>query len=179
MSATNVYSGKRKLFVHSESVFSRQRHWTWFFVVVTHKRYVTTLEVLEHIILTPTVRSVLTLSLWDCLQTTNDKLICLLWCDLFNKVKQASVPGIKQGPSWPWSYGSWICNYLCNQCLSPLMVWVRISIRARCTTVCDKVCQWLATGRWISLGTPVSSTNKTDRHDIAEILLKLALDTIK
>jgi len=24
------------------------------------------------------------------------------------------------GPSWPWSYGSWIYNYLCNQCLSPL-----------------------------------------------------------
>jgi hypothetical protein len=24
-----------------------------------------------------------------------------------------------QGPSWSWSYGSWIYNYLCNQCLSP------------------------------------------------------------
>jgi len=24
------------------------------------------------------------------------------------------------GPSWPWSYGSWIYNYLCNHCLSPL-----------------------------------------------------------
>ena len=42
-------------------------------------------------------------------------------------------------PSWPWSYGSWIYNYLCNQCLSILMFWVRISIRARCTTLCDKV----------------------------------------
>jgi hypothetical protein len=29
-----------------------------------------------------------------------------------------------------------------------------------------------------SPGTPVSSTNKTDRHDIIEILLKVALDTI-
>ena len=37
------------------------------------------------------------------------------------------------------------------------------------TTLCYKVCQWLATGRWLSLGTPVSSTNKTDRHDITEI----------
>jgi hypothetical protein len=44
------------------------------------------------------------------------------------------------------------------------------------TTICDKVCQWLATGRYISLGIPVSSTNKTDRHDITEILLKVALD---
>ena len=33
-------------------------------------------------------------------------------------------------------------------------------------TLCDKVCQWLATGRWFSLGPSVSSTNKTDRHDI-------------
>ena len=28
------------------------------------------------------------------------------------------------------------------------------------------------------LGTPVSSTNKTDRHDISEILLKVVLSTI-
>jgi hypothetical protein len=27
-----------------------------------------------------------------------------------------------QGPSWPRSYGSWIYNYLCNKCLSPLML---------------------------------------------------------
>ena len=62
--------------------------------------------------------------------------------------------------------------------LSPLMLWFRISIRARCTTLCDKVCQWLATGRWFSPGPPVYSTNKTDRHDIAEILLKVVLNTI-
>jgi hypothetical protein len=68
-------------------------------------------------------------------------------------------------------------NYLYNQCLSPLMLWVRISIRARCTTLCDKVCQWLVTGRWFSLGTPVSSTNKTDRHDTTERLLKVTLNT--
>jgi hypothetical protein len=42
-----------------------------------------------------------------------------------------------------------------------------------------KVCQWLATGRWFSPGAPVSSTNKTDHHDITEILLKVALNTIK
>ena len=35
------------------------------------------------------------------------------------------------------------------------------------------------TGRWCSPGTPVSSTNKTDCHDITEILLKVALSTIK
>ena len=36
----------------------------------------------------------------------------------------------------------------------------------------------LATGRWFSSGTPVSSTNKTDCHDIIEILLKVALSTL-
>jgi len=46
------------------------------------------------------------------------------------------------------------------------------------TTLCDKVCQGLATGRWCSPGTPVSSTNKTDRNDITEILLKVALNII-
>jgi hypothetical protein len=40
------------------------------------------------------------------------------------------------------------------------------------------VTKWLATSRWFSPGTPVSSTNKTDRHDITEILLKVALSTI-
>jgi hypothetical protein len=46
-------------------------------------------------------------------------------------------------------------------------------------TLCDKVCQWLATGRWFSLSTPVFSTNKTDHQDITEILLKVAFNTIK
>ena len=59
------------------------------------------------------------------------------------------------------------------------MLWVRISIRARCTTLCDKICQWHATGQWFSPGPLVSSTNKTDCHDITEILLKVALNTIK
>jgi hypothetical protein len=42
------------------------------------------------------------------------------------------------------------------------------------TTLCDKV----AAGLWFSPGTPVSSTNKTDYHDITELLLKVALNTI-
>ena len=35
--------------------------------------------------------------------------------------------------SWSWSYGNWIYNCLCNQCLSPLKLWVRIPRMARCT----------------------------------------------
>jgi len=87
---------------------------------------------------------------------------------------------ISRGSSWLWLYGSWIYNYLCNQCISPLTLWVRIPLRRGVldTTLCDKVCQCLAAGRWFSLGTPVSSTNKTYLHDITEMLLKVVLNTI-
>ena len=37
--------------------------------------------------------------------------------------------------------------------------------------------QLLAHGRWFSPGTPASSTTKMGRHEIAEILLKVALNT--
>jgi hypothetical protein len=36
------------------------------------------------------------------------------------------------GPSSSWSYGSWIYNYLCNQCLSPLKLWVRAEKNSNC-----------------------------------------------
>jgi hypothetical protein len=38
--------------------------------------------------------------------------------------------------------------------------------------------QLLARGRWFSLGIPASSTTNTGRHDIAAILLNVALNTI-
>jgi hypothetical protein len=77
--------------------------------------------------------------------------------------------------SWSWSYDSWIYNYLCNQCLSPPKMWFRIPLRRGVlnTTLCDKVCHWLAAGRWFSPGTHISSTNKTEHHNITEILLKV------
>jgi hypothetical protein len=45
----------------------------------------------------------------------------------------------------------------------------------RLAAASDKVYQLLAHGRWFSPGTPASSTTKTGRHDIDEILLKVAL----
>jgi hypothetical protein len=59
--------------------------------------------------------------------------------------------------------------------------WVRArlcKLQKGCTRLAaasDKVYQLLAHGRWFSPGTPASSTTKTVRHDIAEILLKVAL----
>jgi hypothetical protein len=35
--------------------------------------------------------------------------------------------------AWSWSYRSWIYNYVCNQCLSPLTLWVGTPFMARCT----------------------------------------------
>jgi hypothetical protein len=77
--------------------------------------------------------------------------------------------------TWPlWSYGSWFHKYLCNQCLSPLMLWVRTPFMGRCT--------WYNI-LWSSLSVTcdmsmVFSTNKTDHHNLAEILLKEVLSTI-
>jgi hypothetical protein len=39
-----------------------------------------------------------------------------------------------------------------------------------CIVICDRLA--------VSLGTPVSATNKADLHKITEILLKMALNTI-
>ena len=48
-----------------------------------------------------------------------------------------------------------------------------------CTrTTSDNVYQLHANGRCFYPGPPASSTTKTGRHDIAEILLKMALNTI-
>ena len=68
------------------------------------------------------------------------------------------------GLSSLWSYGSWIYNYLCNQCLSPLTLWVWILLRRGV----------LNTTLW----TPVSSTKKNRLPQINEILLKVVLNTI-
>ena len=83
---------------------------------------------------------------------------------------------IKEGP-WLWSCDSWIYKYLCNQCHSPLKCeFESCSWRGVLdTTLNDKISQWLATGRWFS---SVSSANKTDGHDITDILLKVVLNTI-
>jgi hypothetical protein len=105
---------------------------------------------------------------------SGDRGLSETWSVLMWLVKLLTII---RGPSWSWKYGSWIYYYLCNQCLSPLNCdfescswWSVLN-----TTLCDKVCYWLAAGHWFS---PVSSTNKTDCHYITEILLKVALNII-
>jgi hypothetical protein len=55
------------------------------------------------------------------------------------------------------------------------MLWVWLPLRARCTTLCDNVCQWLVAFLRVI---QIFSTNRTDRRDITEILLKVALNTV-
>ena len=84
-------------------------------------------------------------------------------------------------PSWPWSYGTLDIQIPVQSV--PINNKVVSSNPAHgdvysIQIYMIEVCQWLATGWWFSPGTPVSSSNKTDHHDINEILLKVALNTI-
>jgi hypothetical protein len=73
-----------------------------------------------------------------------------------------------------------------NNSYKPIIntAWVRArlcKLQKGCTRLAaasNKIYQLLAHGRWFSPGTPASFITKTGRHDIAEILLKVALNTI-
>ena len=77
---------------------------------------------------------------------------------------------------------SWLVG-LPNNSYKPITntAWVRdqlCKLQKGCTRLAsDKVYQLPAHVRWFSPGTPASSTTKTGRHDIADILLKVALNT--
>jgi hypothetical protein len=45
--------------------------------------------------------------------------------------------------------------------------------------LCDNVCQWLETARWISQRTPVSSTNKTDRQRYNGVIVESGIKNHK
>ena len=75
-------------------------------------------------------------------------------------------------------------DLIAHTSLSPVRRWFApsfVDYNKGCTwftAVTDKVYKLLAQGRWFSPGTPASSTTYTSRHDIAKILLKVALNTI-
>ena len=79
------------------------------------------------------------------------------------------------GPSWAWSYGSWIYNYLYNH--FPITTKIVSSNLVHCEvySIQHYVIEFVSN---FQQGTPVSSTNKTDHHYIAEIFLKVALNSI-
>ena len=80
----------------------------------------------------------------------------------------SQVVGLPRNSYKPIINTAWVHARLCK-------------LQKECTRLAaasDKVYQLLAHGRWFSPGTPVSSTTKTGRHDIAEIFLKVALNII-
>jgi hypothetical protein len=85
------------------------------------------------------------------------------------------------GGEGSWSYGSWIYNYLCNQCLSPLKLCIRNPF-SRCNSIQHYVIRFVSNLRQVGGFLRVLRFHppiKTDRHDVTEILLNVALSTIK
>jgi hypothetical protein len=80
---------------------------------------------------------------------------------------------------WLRSYVSWTYHYLCNQCLSPLKLRVRIPLMGRCTRYNIMLQSLSATCNRLVVfsGTPVSTTNITVCDYITKILLKVTLNT--
>ena len=80
----------------------------------------------------------------------------------------------------------WVCVYVCFYLWinNDVVVVIVCEFEPRSwwdvldTTLCGKVCQGFATSRWFSPGSPVSSSNKTVHHDIIQILLNVALNTM-
>ena len=69
-------------------------------------------------------------------------VLCLEFCEaLF--IFLISSSGVER-PSWPWWFGSWIYNYLYNQCLSPLKLWVRTPVHGEVYSIQHYVIQFFS-----------------------------------
>ena len=80
----------------------------------------------------------------------------------------SQVVGLPNNSYKPIANTAWVRAQICN-------------LQKGCTRLAaasDKVYQLLDHDWWFSPGTPASSTTNTGSHDIAEILLKVALSTI-
>jgi hypothetical protein len=75
----------------------------------------------------------------------------------------------QQELSWSRLYGRWNLQLPIQSVPIATKVWRCIQYKI----MLPVACWWLAAGRWFSLDTPVSSTNKTDRYNITEILMNV------
>ena len=127
------------------------------------------------------VRGILKMCIWLCVDDNllqkNECLNFSEWLHIHWIYSSSIMDALQKGLSWSWPYGSWIYDYLFNQCISPLMLRVQIPLRRGIldTTLCD-IGLSMTCDR--SVFSPVTSTNKTDHHKITELLLKVALNTI-
>ena len=81
------------------------------------------------------------------------------------------------GPSWPWSYSSWIYNYLCNQCLLPLKVVSSRPVHFEVYSIQHYVIKFGSDLRQVGGFLRVLWFPSSIKY-ITEILLKVALNTI-
>ena len=87
------------------------------------------------------------------------------------------IHGKEGGPGRLNELGGWITQQII-QAYHQYGVGSRPVLKTRLVAASDKVFQLLAHGLRISPGIPASSTTKAGRHDIAEIFMKVALNTI-
>ena len=91
------------------------------------------------------------------------------------------ISEILKGPGGSMSQVVGLVNNTYKPITNTAQVRARLcKLQKECTRLAaasNKVYQLLASGRWFSPGTPASFTTKTGLHDIAEILLKVALNT--
>ena len=104
------------------------------------------------------------------------KLIKIRYILFFQNEAQI-FPHAEKGPSWSWLHGRWIYNYQCNRCLSPLKLWVRVPLIPRRTNYNIMWYSLSQVGGFLRV-LRFSLQNKTDRHDITYILIKVALRTM-
>jgi hypothetical protein len=102
-------------------------------------------------------------------------VMCIGRCKLYHTI---TTRQIVEGPggSMSWVVGLPNNSYKLNTNTAWVRAWFcRLQKGALDLQPQVIVYQLLAYGRWFSQSTPASSTTKTGRHDIAEILLKVAL----
>jgi hypothetical protein len=134
---------------------------SWQIVIISYRLSVTTREA-DH-----QVFGVIKVLVWQCGMnhfTFTERTFIMSSCVLLT---QQSLKDEHSTSIWTM-WGSWIYNYLWNQCLSTLTLWVRIPFREVCS-IQHYVIKFVSDLWQVSvffLCTPVSSTNKIDRHDI-------------
>jgi len=92
--------------------------------------------------------------------------LSLLGIKSSNSSSMCQVAGLPNNSYKLITNTAWVCARLC-----------KLQKKGYTRLASHRVYQLLAHGRWFSPGTPASSITKTGRHDIADILLKVALNT--
>jgi len=71
------------------------------------------------------IRGHVQMNSWSANENATGKILTAPF-KLYNyHIMNAKLSDWLKGPSWSWSHGSWIYNYLCNQFLSTLKLWVQ------------------------------------------------------